>query len=410
MNRSLAYILSLSILALAVPLRAETVYIPVLEPVDAAGAPLATHLWISDAGEIERSGSVVSGTGLLAIAGTPELPVNAWVESGSGRNVHYAGLPVISSRTRIAAGGAIYLNGVGRDGDRDVTLLALIDLGETASQCRVDVVAEDGSRLYTAGSVEVPAKSMRRFDDALGLRGAPAATVRVSCDQPFYALAARVDGATSEVSFVLPSAVIAKEPKPAAPAGGVITFDQAGVFHRATRENAKKILRVPVPQALNATKILIEFDVVAGPWNPRLSRGAHNLIFIHRGRFRSDTLANINAFGPGNNDTKAAQNIDMPAKQSTFVRFPFVFRKGQTYHISQLYDAARKVVTYGIYQKGRLLKGGQYEGTAHSRLIAVPATGLVAEFGNYNDQFLPEVSSLGWTYANFHVEIVRSSN
>ena len=53
------------------------------------------------------------------------------------------------------------------------------------------------------------------------------------------------------------------------------------------------------------------------------------------------------------------------------------------------------------------MKGGQYDGTARNRLITVPGTGLVAEFGNYNDQELPEVSSLGWRFANFHVEIVQ---
>jgi hypothetical protein len=31
----------------------------------------------------------------------------------------------------------------------------------------------------------------------------------------------------------------------------------------------------------------------------------------------------------------------------------------------------------------------------------------VAEFGNYNNQALPEVSSLGWSFANFHVEITH---
>ena len=40
-------------------------------------------------------------------------------------------------------------------------------------------------------------------------------------------------------------------------------------------------------------------------------------------------------------------------------------------------------------------------------MITVPGTGLVAEFGNYNNQALPEVSSLGWKFANFHVEIVQ---
>ena len=448
MKKSLAWSLALSAFSL-VPLQAETVYVPVIEPLSAAGAPLATQLWLSNFDGVERPYSTTlladsagveaksanatvpakravyldraaaqGETGLLAIDADAELLVNAWVRSGRGKNVHYAGLPVISSETQMAAGAAAYLNGVGRSGGRDVTQLALINLGEAASQCQVDVVAEDGSLVRDAGAVEVPAKSMSRFEGALGLRGEPAATARVSCDQPFYALAALADGKTSEVSFVNPSETIekaapARARKAAAAATGgatVITFDQNGSFHTATPKKAKRILRVPVPQALNASKVLVELDVVAGPWNPRYPKGAHNLIFFHRGRFRSNTLANINAFGPGNNKAKAAQNVDLPAHYSTSVQFGFTFQQGQTYHISSLYDAASQKITFGIYQNGALLKGGQYDATSRDRLLAVPVTGLVAELGNYNDQPLPEVSSLGWKYSNFHVEIVRPNN
>lgn len=451
MKKSLVCALSLSALSLAIPLRAATVYVPVIEPLSALGAPLPTQLWISNYDGIERpytttllpdqqgaeaksaSATVPANravyldrataqgeTGLLAVDDddSQKLLVNAWVKSGRGQNVHYAGLPVITSETQIAAGDAAYLNGVGRDGNRDVTQLALINLGDAAAQCQVDVVAEDGSVVRNAGSAEVPAKSMSRFEDALGLRGGPVVTAKVSCDQPFYALAALADGKTTEVSFVNPSETIETaapgraQKRQAATTGGstVITFDQNGLFHTATPANAKKILRVPVPQALNATRVLAEFDVIAGPWNPRLPKGAHNLIFFHRGKFRSNTLANVNAYGPGNYKAKAAQNVDMPAHYSTSTEFPFTFQQGQTYHISSLYDAASQKVTFGIYQNGVLVKGGQYQATARNRLLNVPVTGLVAEFGNNNNQFLPEVSSLGWKFANFHVEIVRPSN
>src|SRR5205823_690603 len=54
MKKSLACALSLAALSLAVPLRAATVYVPVIEPVNAAGAPLATQLWISNFDGVER--------------------------------------------------------------------------------------------------------------------------------------------------------------------------------------------------------------------------------------------------------------------------------------------------------------------------------------------------------------------
>jgi hypothetical protein len=438
MKKSLACTLALSALGLAAPMRAETVFIPVVEPVNAAGAPLATQLWISNFDGVERpyataflqadgagaaskaAGSTVPAeravyldkvaavgeTGLLAVDASPELAVSAWIKSTHGKSVFYAGLPVITAENQLAAGAAAYLNGVGRDGSRDVTQLALINLGEAASQCQVDVVALDGSLVRNAGSVEVGPKSMSRFEDAFGLRGEAAATARVSCDQPFYALAAMVDSKTSEVSFVNPADAIEKVAKRKVSTGTpVIAFNQSGNFHLATKAVPKKILRIPVPKQMNAMRILAEFDVVAGPWNPRLKKGAHNLIFFHRGRFRGNTLANVNAFGPNNNNFKSAQNLDLPAKYSTSAKVGFAFQQGQTYHVSTLYNAADKTVTYGIYQNGRLVKGGQYDGTARNRLITVPGTGLVAEFGNYNNQELPEVSSLGWRFANFHVEI-----
>lgn len=447
MKKSLACALALSALGLAAPMRAATVFIPVVEPVNAAGAPLATQLWISNFDGVERpyataflqadragaapkaaSSSVpadraiylekvaaVGETGLLAVDASPELAISAWIKSTHGKRVSYAGVPVITAENQIAAGTATYLNGVGRDGSRDVTQLALVNLGETAAQCQVDIVALDGSLVRNAGSVEVPAKSMSRFEDALGLRGEAAATARVACDQPFYALAAMVDSRTSEVSFVNPADHPAHHPadaiekvearKASAATGSIITFTQSGNFHLATKAIPKKILRIPVPKALNASRVSAEFDVVAGPWNPRLKKGAHNLIFFHRGRFRSNTLANVNAFGPNNNNFKAAQNLDLPARYSTSAKVGFAFQQGQTYHVSLLYSAFDNKVTYGIYQNGKLVNGGQYDGTAHNRVITVPGTGLVAEFGNYNNQELPEVSSLGWRFANFHVEI-----
>jgi hypothetical protein len=442
MKKSLVCSLALAALGLAAPMRATTVYVPVVEPTNAHGA-LATQLWISNFGSVERPyataflqadraaaapksiGATVPAdravyldkvaaegeTGLLAIDAGDDLLVNAWVKSTHGKNVFYAGLPVISPDNLVAAGGAAYLNGVGRDGSRDVTQLALVNLGEAASQYQVDVVAQDGSLVRSAGSVEVPAKSLSRFEDALGLRGTPAATAKVSCDQPFYALATLVDAKTSEVSFVNPAEAIEKATRAKAPAtsgaGSLIIFNQTGLFHTATKDNPKKILRIPVPGQFDASRVSAEFDVIAGPWNPRLKKGAHNLIFFHRGRFRSNTLANINAFGPNNNKVKDAQNLDLPPHYSTSVQLGFLFQQGETYHISMLYSATDKRVTFGIYQNGTLVKGGSYDGSAHNRVITIPGTGLVTEFGNYNNQGLPEVSSLGWKYANLHVEIVK---
>ncbi|HEX4496461.1 MAG TPA: hypothetical protein VIE43_12390 [Thermoanaerobaculia bacterium] len=444
MKKSLACCLALAALGLAAPMRAKTVYVPVLEPVNATGAALATQLWISNFGPqqlpyatsllqadgvpaaTKSLGATVPAdravyldkvaaegeTGLLAVDASEDLLINAWVQSGQGKQTFYTGLPVISTDNQIAAGATTYLNGVGRLGSRDTTQVALVNLGPAAAQCQVDVVDGNGAFLRSVGTLEVSALSMKRYDDALGLHGAAAASAKVSCDQPFYAMAVTVDAKTSQVSFINPADAVEKSRKPATPTApptipNPVVFDQPGYFHLATKDNPKKILRIPVPAAFSARRVSAEFDIVAGPWNPRLKKGAHNLIFFHRGKFRSNTLANINAFGPNNNKVKDAQNIDLPAKYNTQLQLGYLFQQGQTYHISMLYSAFNKNVTFGIYQNGNLIKGGTFAATAKGGILTIPATGLVAEFGNYNNQGLPEVSSLGWKFGNFHVEIAH---
>jgi hypothetical protein len=440
MKKSLVCSLALTALGLAAPMRAKTVYVPVVEPMNANGAALATQLWISNFGTDQRPyatsflradgapaetkslGATVPAdravyldkvaaegeTGLLAIDAPSDLVINAWVQSGRDKQVFYAGLPVISEDNQIAAGGATYLNGLGRVGDTDTTQISLVNLGGAAAQCQVDLVDGAGALVHSAGSVTVPAMSMSKFEDAFGLRGGAAATAKVSCDQPFYAVAATLDSKTFQVGIVNPSAAAEKAQKPPATTiPNPLIFDQKGIFHTATKDNPKKILRIPVPAMLNAKRVSAEFDVIAGPWNPRLKKGAHNLIFFHRGRFRSNTLANINAFGPPNSKIKDAQNVDLPPHYTTSVELSYLFQQGQTYHIAMLYNATTKNVDFGVYQNGQLIKGGHFSATASHQILTVPATGLVAEFGNYNNQGLPEVSSLGWSFANFHVEITH---
>jgi hypothetical protein len=398
----------------AAPLRAEPVYVPVVEARAAGGQELATRLWISNFDGVERSYAAAgdSETGLLEIERSGELAVNAWIESGHGRRTFYAGVPVISEANRLGAGEAAYLNGVARDGQREVTGLALVNVGRQPAQCQVDFLRADGSEIGAGVAVDVPALSMRSFADALGLGSEPeAASARVSCDQAFYAYALAADGASDEISFVTPEAAFAAAPRAArskaATTKQTIVFTQSGRFHYATKEHAKAILRIPVPHAMNAARVTAELDFVAGPWNPRLKSGAHNLLFFHRGRFRGNTLANVNALGPSKSLLKINQNLDMPAHANTKTETGFAFVHGQRYHVKVVQEAATRIVELTLSQNGQTLRTLRFGGSVKGGAIEVPASGLVAEFGNYNNQGLPEVSSLAFAYENFRVEIIE---
>lgn len=426
------------IVGLSAPLMAERVYIPVVDAQGVDGKSLATQLSVSNFDGVERpyssvflksesDGTEVSGrggqtvvpanqavffkrvaaageAGLLEIDAAPDMLVSSWIKTTRGQRTFYSGVPVITEQNRVAAGGFTYLNGVGRTGSRDVAQLSLVNLGETSSLCQVDAVDLDGAFVRNLGSFAVSSLSLSRFDDALGLRGEAATTLKVSCDQAFYAFAVAVDSASSEVSFLNPATAVEKATAPKAGKASVV-FSQSGVFHVAVKEKPKSILRVPVPDSLRSGNLKAEFDFVAGPWNPRLPSGAHNLLFFHRGRFRGNTIANVNALGPKKDFLKINQNIDLPAKTNTSSKVAQSFVRGQTYHATVNYDASNKSVKLTLSQNGQVLRTLSLNGTARDRVLMVPASGLVAEFGNYNNQELPEVSSLGWTFSNFRVEI-----
>ena len=445
MKRILACSFTLIALGLAAPLTAEPVYVPVIDARGAAGEALATQLWISNFSRGERSysavflasetdGTEISGrgdratvparkaaylerlagegeTGLLEVESSQGLAVNAWIESGRGNRTFYAGVPVISHANRVGAGGAAYLNGLARDGEREVASLALVNVGRETAQCQVDFLRAEGSAIGAGVAVDVPALSLRPFADALGLGfEAEARSARVSCDQTFYAYAVATDRASGELAFVTPEksfAAATPRPLPSKAAKQTIVFTQSGRFHYATKERSKAILRVPVPRQMEMARVTAELDVVAGPWNPRLKSGAHNLLFFHRGRFRSDTIANVNAFGPRKNLFKMNQNLDMQAGTNTRAEVGYTFVHGQRYHITVVQDAPSRTIVVTLAQNGQTLRTLRFDGSAKNGAITVPVAGLVAEFGNYNNQGLPEVSSLAFAYENFRVEMIE---
>jgi hypothetical protein len=209
-----------------------------------------------------------------------------------------------------------------------------------------------------------------------------------------------------QISFATPSEVAnASRYEKAAASKASVTFTQPGQYHSATKENPKKILRIPIPQNMRATRLIAEFDVTAGPWNPRLKSGSHGLLWLNRGRHRSNTVSNVNALGPNKSLVKINQNLDLPAKEVTVGKAALAFQQGQQYHIRVVYDASAKSVALTISSNGSVLKTIVIPATAKSRLIDLHPDGLFAHFGHLNNQELPEVSSIGWKFADFKIEI-----
>lgn len=440
MRKVLVHTLALCAVGLTAPLAAEKLYVPIAEPLGINGAPLATELQISNYGLTERpymatflaseseakSARVLrdvvpadqavvldkiapSGQpGLLEIEAEPGMLVDAFVKTASRGVTYITGVPVIHRFNQVAANDTALLNGLGRD----VTSFALVNLGSGAAACHVDFVRADGSLAGSPSSITVEAVSLRQFDDALGFGSEPeAVAAKVSCDQPFFAYATALDRGTSEVSFAIPApageAVAApvkraqaKEDLPA----GTVVFTKNGFFHNASRGNEKAEIRVSTGgKELKLAKMITEWEVKVGPWSPRFPGGTHNLIWMHRGKYRSNTIANSNAWGNGKDRVGNNQNIDMPKGTNTKMTVGVKFVKGETYRIVHTYDAANREVFVNFIQGNTVLRIARYAGTAQNRTLVIPAVGALAEFGHWANQHKPEMATWGWSYGNLRV-------
>jgi hypothetical protein len=158
--------------------------------------------------------------------------------------------------------------------------------------------------------------------------------------------------------------------------------------------------------------MIIVWDVNVGPWFARNPSGNHNMLFLHRGRFRSNTVSNTNAFGPKKSFIKIAQNLDLPALHNTNKKMSYALSQQGTYHFRNIYDAGNKQVTLEMFQNGELLRSMQISGTAKNKVLLVDATGLspkgalFAEFGHHAGQHPPEVPNPpGWRFSDLRIEM-----
>ncbi len=402
MKNRFAARLALIALAAAAPLHAAPVWVPVVGPQGADGQSLTTKLRVAGSDGVTKSYSAAGETGLLELEASQ---VDAWIQTARAGRTFITRVPVISADNRLEAGATTFLNGLDHN-DRNVAKLGLVNLGAEAARCDVDFLSADGSLAAASATVVVPARSLQQLGDALP--ESSAVTAKVSCGQPFYAYAVGVDRTTSEVSFATPeSALAVKTAKPQVTPKGTLVFNAPGLLHKATPQNEKGIINIPVPSALALRQMTIDWDVTLGPWSTKNPAGNHALLWLHRGKFRANTVANVNYYGPKKNFIKNNQNLDLPKTWNTNASGNVKLQTGQTYHFHYVYDATTEKIVITTSQNGRVLKTMRMDGSADNNTITVPASGLVTEFGHYHFQEGPEVASWGWSYSNLRVEMVQ---
>jgi hypothetical protein len=442
---------------------AGAVYVPVPDPVSAAGSTHVVQLWVTNTGtaqstytatvlDAETDGtqrpaqgppasqvaagrtSVLNGigtvgkVGLLEVATTSTMSIEARLISTApnGLTTSVTPVPLISSSNLFDTGKTAVLLGLRRDNTHgDYTNLGIVNLAKQASQCDIKFFRANGSQIATTATVTFKPLSLRFFTDAFKLLGeldAADARAEVSCNQPFYVYATLYTALSSEMLFVTPAPSGASSlPGPGdngnsgggggsgggnggGGSGGTTTiFTASGTFHTAAPGNEKKTFNITLPAPLSLRRMVVEMDVIPGPWNHAKTPGNHAILWLYRGKFRGNTIANVNAFSPPKLSFKAAQNINLPAGSLSQDEQGFSWAQGQRYHLRYTYDAEHNTITAVLSSGGTTLKTLTFNGTAPNGVLDVPATGLTAEFGHYANQEGPEVASYGWSYANLQI-------
>jgi hypothetical protein len=433
--------------ASAASVGAAEVFVPALNPVANDGSRSETELWISNpgtAGATTKAAFLAADTdgtqrapggttvtvfakssinvtrvgqtgkfGMVAVDVGSDLLVEGRIVSTSpSGGVVVSRVPVISDATKIAAGAKAQLLGLERNPEGGRLLhFGLVNLGTAAAQCTVAFFRVDGSQIASTVTLAVKPVSLLHFQDALGTLGEGRATgVRgeVSCNQPFYTYGVIFGWPSSHYLFVTPSGAVASSGGGPSnpPAAGSVMFERAGLIHDATVSNPKGILSVTVPRALSLKKLVLDMDVIPGPWNREKTPGNHGIVWLYRGSFRSNTVVNVNAFGPNKYTVKANQNVDLSAGSVTSAEGGLTFVQGQKYHLHYVYDAENQLVTITVSSGGQTLRSMSMAATASNRRLTVPAEGMRCEFGHYFGQEGPEVASPGWKYLDLKVEMI----
>ncbi|MEA2562571.1 MAG: hypothetical protein QOH06_4075 [Acidobacteriota bacterium] len=431
------------------PAFAGFVYVPVLDRNGSGGSTHLTEVWLSNSGAQERRYATLflpAGTNgtqrpvpttkatLLPLRtnklvglSSPGAPGLLEIEAGTQVFVHarmanspasgFAGtteVPVISSDNALTAGSSAHLQGLFRDAAGSYTDLAVVNLSNQAATCDILFFRADGTQIGGTARVGVQPLSLRNFGDALLLLGAPSiadARAEVTCNQLFFAFAPVFTASRTLLSFVTPSASGASTlpgPTGPGPAPGAIVFERTGQVHMPVAGQEVRIINVPVAQPLALRRFIVEWDVVPGPWTASKPDGNHNLIWIHRGKYRSNTLANVNTFGPPRSGIKNTQNVDMAAKALTAQEVPLTLQQGVSYHLRYVYDAETNKITMTVTSGGATVSTLEMNGSAINKTITVPATGLFVQFGHTAAQAAEgiEFPTYGWVYSNLRIEMI----
>ncbi|HET9228493.1 MAG TPA: hypothetical protein VFR31_17585 [Thermoanaerobaculia bacterium] len=317
------------------------------------------------------------------------------------------------------AGSVAELTGLERDSHRFLVVGAAVP-GDRAASCQARVLDAAGAHLGEE-RLEVEAGSSAQFDFA-GVKGA--ADAQVSCDQPFHAYAAAAgpdepraiwgqgSGPGAACKHTLNASPSSLEP-------GMLGAVLLGDIHMPVPGNAPEnrigVVCINIPHDLSLNRLILEWDVTPGQWNPQYAPGSHNLVWLHRGSYVRNTVGNVNVFGRGGNFFAMNQNVDAPKPTTGRLRpADLILGGAATYHMTYTYDASRQRAFFAVSGGGKF-ESTDFVATAKDVNLHIPKknrwsdSSLFVEFGHFGERKpgrgKPAVPTYGWRYSNLRLRM-----
>jgi len=438
--------MALGALALAAPSWPGSLYIPVVDAVSGNGATLATQIWLTNPALTQRQAHVTflpentNGTlrttnpginvvtpakgnlrvgdagangrvGMLEVDFVDSSLVQAVrlsrtiTEFSEGRTA----VPVVSSDNLVPASGTADLVGLMHVDNRIRTDIGIINLGQTASTCAVQLFRADGTQVGSTATLTFLPLSMRHFPNILSDQpNLTDARAEITCNTDFYPYAT-VHGANGQADYFITPALSGSStlvrPGSSGPAKGCSTgavcYDFSGVVHISTKATPDRTIVLNPPVA-SYSRVKVHLEVQINPFS-QPSSAAHGLLYMVRDK-NKDMYANIFLKGPGANQMVLRHGFAQTAGEKPKLTKGFAPTIGETYSLDYLYDPVAKTIVLTMSLNGQEVSRITDKPNVN-RVHIDQGQKIVIGLSNPGSE-APEPASFGWVYKNLHIELI----
>lgn len=359
--------------------------------------------------------------GLLEISSTPQLSFEARLRLPGG---DAPSLPVIGSENVIAAGDFAELVGLERtvgEAGTSTANVGVANLGHTTATCTARLSRAGGTEAGERVTFTMAPLSYGHYEDALGIFGVTSVartTLRIACDQPYYAYAVQrtADGGAERV--VLPAAsgrsTLTLPGDPGGPGSyppGSIVYTRPGDLHTPTPQKPTAIFEIDVPPGTSYSRIEVEFEYTHAGWS-HTPDGNHSLFWLHRGRWLQSRWADniyafVNAFGGRKGLVKVLTNVDAGKARQVWSA-SYHLQAGKTYGVRYVYDTATEELRLTLVDRATGATVVDLVGDTYGKPIVADDQGaFFVYFGHQDDTGIaPERPSYGSTWSDLEAVFV----